>query len=67
MNRFYSLANEDDTMTIKEIVVAVLRKHLITRKIAEQIADEISEETKNDHHWKAQLVKRSRELAKEKA
>ena len=54
-------------MTIREIIVAVLRKHLITRKIAEQIADEISEETKNDHHWKAQLVKRSRELAKEKA
>jgi hypothetical protein len=54
-------------MSTREIIVSVLRKHLIARKIAEQIADEIGEEIKNCHHWKAQLVKRSREIAKGKA
>jgi DNA integrity scanning protein DisA with diadenylate cyclase activity len=34
----------EELMTIHEIIVSVLRKHLITRKIAEQIADEIAEE-----------------------
>ncbi len=31
-------------MTTYDIIVSVLRKHLITRKIAEQIAEEITEE-----------------------
>ena len=34
----------DDNITTHEIIVAVLRKHLITRKIAGKIADEIIKE-----------------------
>jgi hypothetical protein len=35
----------EELMTTHEIIVSVLRKHFITRKMAEKIADEIAVET----------------------
>jgi hypothetical protein len=40
----------DDNITTHEIIVAVLRKHLITRKIAGKIADEIIKETEVEYN-----------------
>ncbi len=43
-------------MTIREIIVSVLRKHLITRKIAEKIADEITAEVEIEYNRQVGLI-----------